>query len=1774
MPSSYFSRFLVTAIVLTFSPITPLASFCFAEEPAWADTYPADYFDSNGTIYSGETTTATGDFWAKAGSVITVESETNVTYAVIGDYVDGATEFLYNKGTVTYLEVWGDGNVTNSGTVTNLWTQAGAFTSNTGTVDTVTGHYDTFENTGTITSFNAEGTVLSNGLLQSSSTASVDVSAKIQDLTVTLGVVSNYAIIENVTLSSGYMINHAGATLNSITMGSSTTTASATEDDLNAVFINYSTMTGSDGAAALTMNSGTAYNFGSIDGLVISNAHFFNTASKYQISIKYDDNGEPVYETVVTKDGDGNEVSEQVLQYEYTLSDSSAGWLDNVTIKSGGILYNYDGASVGTVTMNDGGEIYNQYDIASDEGDSKIEDFDAAPTIDKIVMDGGKLNNSDNGDYADSVVTTLEMNGGTTYNHGTIKDVTIKAGIFESNGYTVEITATGGDLDFKSGGVNLSLDANGVSEIITNESGSYIFSATLENVTVENLGIFGVLGTDQYDANDFVAGNLNIVNNSLSTYEDHVYAELILGDGVKFYNNKMDDEEGVIMYATVQTGATLYNAGTVGSYECTHGDMNYGTLTLSGGTVSNSGSGFIYDVNMGSGTLTSDGTDAEVHILDMTGGTVTNSGGSLMSFVTMSDGSLTNTGDGSEIIFLNMTDGTATNGSTSDHSAYIQTVTASEDAVVSNYGDVIYLYLKNDAVVDGTGGTFYNYSGADVSVIEMGSNGVMYNYSGATIGVDMEHMTWVEVNESVYDSYSGDKQKVVDDEGNTVYSIYQEASTTGATKVSSGAVLYNHGKSVGEIIVSPYGSDVDAGTAAYNYSTGTAVNVTVGINGTFYNDGQVTGNLTLSQNNQAWEDYYDGGTAYNYGGGKIAKVTISIGGTFDNYGDVTDVLMNSSNAILNNMSGDYSYTFSDGVTTDSTVSGNTSGTIKNLDLDLGTAINKSGAYISAVDMSGGTLTNDGQIDTSTVSGGSLTNNAGGVIGLSDSKITSLTISGEDAVVLNEGTIYSVYYTDGSLTNKNGGTIDALTAVGSEALTSESTATISNEWYATIYTVSLENVIMDNSWYLGSDGAEDFGGSVTLNDDSVLNNKGGMVYNVTANTGATLNNITGGYVNDVTVNSGASVYNSGYSEYSASIISTATVYDGGYLENASTVYTVYAGDWGGSSGGVVYNTSDGTITTVTVLNGGLLTNSGTITTLSSVWGVNSSVINNENASIGFAAVSVNGSLDNSGDIGTLTVSGANWGHEDGDAYVDNIFYGTVNNLAGGSITMAYVSYVYDADGTLTDSEYGALSNAGSIKTAAVGNNGILYNGSSTSSLSTTDDANSSDSATIENLFVQGADSFVVNYADGVITNAYVGFDEDGKDGSAGNLDNYGAITYAVVKTGNAVLNNYKGSIVDVTASWGGTFNNYSNVTGLISVGTQGVVNNHAEDGALVDTVTLDGGEYHHYGDSSDDYESTTSDTLSKLNLQSGTFTVESGTLTISQIWNNTETGATSTDSTIAVESGATLILGVDSGAPVVDILDNDGTVESKGDMIINSNVTGTGDLVVQNKLTINNLTDSEGAVVAGSAANITANILAMEAGSLTLTEVLTLTSTGASDAQEEATHTASGLTAGTVDMQQSATLSVVNGFQASKVVINADGETSGTMAGSTIITTDTLTVGSSGMNFELTEASLLQFMLDYDGNSLVTLLSIESGYDTDSIDNFSLTIVDDDGNEVVTIYNEESYNINYDGYFFNVNYADGVVSSVNIYLAKVPEPSTTALGLMALAGLAARRRRKA
>lgn len=1766
-----------------------------------------------------------GNFMVVSGGYILLDSGLTIANAIVGDdAVTTTREYLKiaSGSTITNLLVNIDGNLDNAGTVTALTGDHGAIVSNTGTIGTFTATNSIVDNDGRIGTFNVGGSTVTND-------GTVDKLIMNEGDDYYGGTIANYGTLSYVELHAGYLINYSTATITEIVVDKTTTGSG--------IFVNYGTISSSTASAsnptgdyAVTLDAGLVYNYGTTDAVTISGGSLFNLTSKYEAVLVYgtdglpleDDNGDYVYTQ--------NEVGTSAGLISYIeLNGSTTFDTDNEPTSVDGAIYNLAGGEITTIVMTDG-VIYNQSSHKATDGEeSSLESLRSSKssTIGTLTMSGGYLNNSGataaEGDLIASpasTIGTLNLNGGVAKNYGNITTITMTAGYLESAGIVDTLTVTGGSVSLMQGNSISTFTATGTTSdgsnsitSLTNAYGAYIGTATLTNVTMTNSGTMGLWWDTA----------------STSDNPEHIEGKVILNSGAVLYNytdtTDTDATAAILLTTTVNSGATLYNTGTIGFYNCGHGETFKATLTINGGTVNNTGTGYIWDVDVISGgSLSSSGSSAYVHELRLADGTVTNSDGAYMYTVEVTGGTFTNSSDISQHSSnLDELDEEA------DYDYSINSLTVTGGTAINKDGGSIYLAMVETAGTLLNSGTSSTKS--TISSLTVLDGGVAYNGYTSTSTTESSSTAFIDVasiysggkfynNASVEtlnvgywvsDDYAGESS---DFDGGYAYNATSGSITS--LNVISGGKMDNDG-TIGNVY------SVYAATLNNNQGANITGDVVVMTDGTVNNAGTVEGTVTLTGADWGWADDDDNwvsniqyATLTNTG--SLVDVNANAYSTTTNSGKITGTLNVSGTAskVTNTAGGSINIVnvSAEGVVSNEAADGTTAaGSITTVNITSEGTLNNAGKI--------GTVTMKGTVDTSTwtASNAQLFNDGSGLIdllvvneyGIADNsgEITLATVDGSGGIINNalgasiddvyvgysydfdEAKVSATYWGGevnnlgeignltaivGETTNESSGSIDKATVSG--------TSTLANEGTILILDAYGDTTSLTNSGTIGSLTEEEETGIYELSGGLILN--GATLTNSGTISSASLGSYTGNWDNDagasytsdsllinttdgviydvdiaeasVFINDGGTVkyttdvageaYNYGDLNGTTTVAGeNAVLYNGGSTENGGTSYSG-AGAIANLivTSGVVYNASGSSITKATVSGG--------------------SIVNGEAAS---TDTSTDTSEEGDGSSDTTTESQT---ADITDLYVNAT--GSVTNNASGSIVNAYIGYSegVDEDGNFTTSAGGSLINLGEITNAYL-SDGTLRN---------------NDGGTIDTVAVWGGGG-VYNDADSTINSLYVGYQDadhpqyylgyaenEGTIGAVsaitGTVDNKGTIVGTAYISGTAVLNNY-GTVGTTDDSevyiWGGTVNNY-----------------YDGEGVSITTVTLNGnGSYNHYGVSTEGSEELLDDTLAKLNLEWGTFTVATGNLSITEIYNNTVSTDSSTNTTISVEEGASLTLS-NENQQYVDVLDNDGTVTTAGDLTVNSNVTGEGNLTVDGTLTINNMKaatewDSDGnatvsAEVNGSAGSITAKDIQMEAGSLTLTDILTLTET-------EKSNQASNLATASLSMMQSSTLNVNGNFQADEVIINSDNATGDSMATQTIISTDTLSVSDSGMTFVLTVDSLLQFGLDTaeskdlvyaDGStSWVTLLSITDGYKTSSIENFTLQIVDDDGNVLDTISSGEYYAYGYDGYHFDVVYTDGVVSSVNIYLATVPEPSTSALSLMALAGLLARRKRR-
>lgn len=1235
---------------------------------------------------------------------------------------------------------------------------------------------------------------------------------------------------------------------------------------------------------------------------------------------------------------------------------------------------------------------------------------------------------------------------------------------------------------------------------------------------------------------------------------------------------------------------------------------NYGTL----GTVLMDSNSYLSNAGIITGTLTTNyaivhntGTMAAVSI---TGSVVMNSASATMGDITFTaGGTLSNYGTvgdvdlnaGYMIHYAGATVGKVqvglkgTSSSNPDGLDY--------NSVFVNYGSLSYGTANGTYSIEHLSGTVLNYGTVDKVFVD---------------GGDFYNIISKQESKVLYDA-AGNPVYETDADGNQVlqYETYDRtdgsfsAGRVDSITIDSGNLYNIGGASIGELVVnggSIQNSSKHDGLTDEN--SGTASSITsVTMNGGYLLNTGISDGEKLSSYIVTLNIYASTAKVDNHGTVGTIKMTA---GSLASNGTVTNLNITGGSIILNSGSMIQNLTatgtLTDGVNSITSFTNNYGSYAQNVTLEQLT-LNNYGTLGLWWDNSG-TENPKHEEGSLTLNNGVVLNNKTGKDEEGNATVGVLleTLVNTGAVLNNEG-IIGYYYCGHKETFTAKLTIDG--------------GTVNNLAGGYIY-----DALVSNGGLLTNAAGADKIVAVQLAEKGTLENAG-LVEKLTIkaeNDGGiagTATNKSGGLIENAFIADGGILTNE-----QGGKVESVTVYESGSFINEGSASTVMAGFWNDDAalvGGYVKNTSTGTITNLHVINGGDVDNYGQIdsvvTLVSYLGDYHLSIINNYGTILS-ANMQVNSTLNNEKTVGTLTVKGEYWALN--QTKVNNQETGTIACLDAteASITNeGTIGEIVDAEEKLGDTIDATLKGSVLVNSGAIGTvqlsqyvgltsenesyttHSTLSNQSGATIDAAIIDAGSSlsNAGTIKfktdiagvvintgelegTTSVNGVSAMLDNQSEGrvnslVLTQGYVHNASGASIGNAtvsgGTLNNEGSITGNTTVTGGTVNNS--GSLAETVWVSGGTLNNNlgGSIAGTLKV-TGGLV---VGNGGTVDSVLLAGGEYRH--DASVD-EAGKALRIESLTLEDGAFNITDGnSLSIGCITTTDEAEGNYTTLTVGSKAesadgiatmdetlhSSTAELTIETSSSV-DVLVNDGSVIAKQNLTINNNIQGGGTTTVAGKLTIKNesITGSNGAdvYVAGSAGSITAGSLEMQSGSLALSDVLTLTDMNTANS-------ASNLSASTVDMKISSTLTVANSFSASSVVIQADSSASKSYAGLSIITTDSLGEGEGGMSFFLTTDALEQFNLNVFERVHLLNLSGENFY-AGNVDEFTLLI--QNGDDTITMLDEQTLIWGDKTYQFDVvTNGAGYITSVDIYV-KAPEPSTTALSLVALTALLARRRR--
>lgn len=436
-----------------------------------------------------------------------------------------------------------------------------------------------------------------------------------------------------------------------------------------------------------------------------------------------------------------------------------------------------------------------------------------------LVLDSGSVTN--NG----AVSTTVDVNYGSTFTQDTLGTISgvinVYDGTFNNNGTitTIEIHSSG---------------------TLNNNTGSTATTVT-NNGTLSN------------------SGTITTLNQQSGT----------------FTNNS----GGTLSGTLTVTGGTANNAGTLGA-----------VVNQSGSTFNNTGTAGALTNN---GTATNTGTLSSVS--QVAGSFANNAGGNVTGTVTLSGGSMTNAGTAGTVdvqsgnSFTNT--GTVTTVQNRANSTFVNNGTAT---TVNNYGTGTNGSGGTITTLNQISGTFTNASGSTVSgtttisggtLTNAGTLGAVTNQSGSTF---TNNGTAGAVTNAGTATNSGTVASLTQSAG--TFTNNSGATITGSATVSGGT-LTNAG-TVGAVTVQSGATFTNSGTAGALTNAGTATNTGTiaslnNTGGTFTNsgNGSITGTVTV-----------DGSTLIN-NGSSLGNIQVLNGGFLKGAGNFGTITISSGATI-------------------------------------------------------------------------------------------------------------------------------------------------------------------------------------------------------------------------------------------------------------------------------------------------------------------------------------------------------------------------------------------------------------------------------------------------------------------------------------------------------------------------------------------------------------------------------------------------------------------------------------------------------------------------------------------------------------------------------------------------------------------------------------------------------------------------------------------------------------------------------------------------------------
>ena len=1035
-----------------------------------------------------------------------------------------------------------------------------------------------------------------------------------------------------------------------------------------------------------------------------------------------------------------------------------------VTVDNGTL--NADGGSFGAVEINDG-----------------VMNINADTSAAIIETTGGQLQI----DAGANLATTLNMNGGTTNNEGTMTgpvvvtngtfnngdtnginpgtvagDVNINgsAGIFNNNvasDVTGTVTLDDGDGDTSTGGT---LNGNGgdFTDVVVNDGTFNVNDTTSAESVTNGGGLVAISGGGVVLNTDFdqAGGTTTIANGG--TLDDT--------DGTVTVSDGVIQSQGLIDDAVAISGGEVQNNG---------GGYISGPITVSGGALTASGGTFGDNVTISdTGTLNVYGP-AAIETTTITGGNIDVSDGNALATDLVQSGGTTTIDNGG---ILTDADGTTLDGGAINNGGTITNALTINDGIVTNNGTGVI-----GGVTTVKGGTLNASGGAF-------TGGILAQ--GGVVNVTVSQT--LDLTNDGSDTYIGAGITLTDDVVSNDGTLTNEGTINGTVQVNGGTVNQDAGNITGLVTVtgtSPTetgalvlsGGSLDAGAVAQ-------------ADGDIIVDGPTSGDITN-----------DGGTVTVVDGGNLTgDLTHNSGATgIENNGTLTGSL---------NVNGD-TVTVAGSIVEDAGDADAEAVTV-----NAGTLVTENGADIQVTTTQlGGTINaNGGEFSGGIIGQGGELNIAGDVGG-------DISVEGSVLAVTGTGTLTGdVTMATGATTASNDGTITG--AVFADNGTFQNNGTIEGDGASNA-------VVVSGGTFSNNSGGGAIMGEVMVSDGTFLANGGTTTgtalitgtgqYTVTANSsGNVQNGTTGGGVplgGTVTINAGQTLTgdvtnNSGTTTVNGTINGALDVGGGTVTTNTGSQVTELATVSGGTltaNGGTF---DEGILATggdtnvegeITITSGALTSDDGTVT-IGVAGIVNGDVVATNSGGVATALIQNNGMIDGTAtvgageleNLGTLTGAGiVNGGELTNLGQMQDGFTingGTLSLEGAGSITGAGTvnagGTFSAAGGTFND----GVDNAGGVVEITGNATGVIRNNDGQASIDP--------GVTLTGNVINGADGTFNLETDGAGTGTIDG--DLSNNGGIVNVD--GTITGTTTNTAGGQITVANGDVA-----------NFGNTTGLTNTG---------------------------------------------------------------------------------------------------------------------------------------------------------------------------------------------------------------------------------------------------------------------------------------------------------------------------------------------------------------------